>query len=53
VTQPAEVLPAIRKAAGTPGSFLIDFVVDTEEKVYPMVPPGASLAEFIEAGGKT
>jgi acetolactate synthase I/II/III large subunit len=50
VTQMAEVLPAIREAAGTPGSFLIEFVVDTEEKVYPMVPPGASLAEFIEAG---
>jgi acetolactate synthase I/II/III large subunit len=53
VTQMAEVLPAIREAAGTPGSFLIEFMVDTEEKVYPMVPPGASLAEFIEAGGKT
>jgi acetolactate synthase-1/2/3 large subunit len=53
VTQPLEVLPAIKKAAGTPGSFLIDFVVDTEEKVYPMVPPGASLAEFIEAGEKS
>ena len=30
------------------GPFLIDFVVEPEENVYPMVPPGAALAEIIE-----
>jgi acetolactate synthase-1/2/3 large subunit len=31
------------------GPFLIDFMVEPEENVYPMVPPGASLAEVLEA----
>ena len=30
------------------GPFLIDFVVEPEENVYPMVPPGAALAEVLE-----
>ena len=30
------------------GPFLIDFMVEPEENVFPMVPPGASIAEFIE-----
>jgi acetolactate synthase-1/2/3 large subunit len=44
-----EVVPAIQEAMEHPGPFLIDFVVEPEENVYPMVPPGATLAEFIEA----
>lgn len=43
-----EVPPAIREAQKQPGPFLIDFAVDAEEKVYPMVPPGAALAQFLE-----
>ena len=35
-----------------PGPFLIDFVVESEENVYPMVPPGAALAEVMEAPKK-
>jgi acetolactate synthase-1/2/3 large subunit len=31
-----------------PGPFLIDFKVEPEENVFPMVPPGASLDETIE-----
>jgi acetolactate synthase-1/2/3 large subunit len=31
------------------GPFLVDFIVEPEENVYPMVPPGASLAEVLEA----
>jgi acetolactate synthase-1/2/3 large subunit len=31
------------------GPFLIDFRVEPEENVFPMVPPGASLAEVMEA----
>jgi acetolactate synthase-1/2/3 large subunit len=40
-----EVIPAIQKAMAEDGPFLIDFRVEPEENVYPMVPPGASLAE--------
>ena len=43
------VLPAIERAMDEDGPFLIDFVVEPEEDVYPMVPAGASLAEFLEA----
>ena len=43
-----DVAPAIRKAMAEPGPFLIDFIVEPEENVYPMVPPGAALAEVIE-----
>jgi len=43
-----EVAPAIYKAMDCPGPFLIDFLVEPEENVYPMVPPGESLATFLE-----
>ncbi|MBI2871918.1 MAG: biosynthetic-type acetolactate synthase large subunit [Chloroflexi bacterium] len=48
VTTREGVEPALERAMKYPGPFLIDFVVNTEENVYPMVPPGASLAETIE-----
>jgi len=44
-----EVAPAIRKAMDYPGPFLIDFVVEPEENVYPMVQPGESLSRLLEA----
>jgi len=43
-----DVAPAIEKAMDEPGPFLINFMVEPEENVYPMVPPGASLAEVME-----
>jgi acetolactate synthase-1/2/3 large subunit len=43
-----EVVPAIKKAMAEPGPFLIDFKIEPEENVYPMVPPGAALSEVIE-----
>lgn len=44
-----EVAPAIAQALANPGPFLIDFRVEPEENVYPMVVPGAALHEIIEA----
>jgi len=44
-----EVVPAIERAMEHDGPFLIDFMVEPEENVYPMVPPGAVLADIIEA----
>ena len=52
VTRREEVAPAIQQAMKEPGPFLIDFMVEPEENVYPMVPPGASLAELLEAPKK-
>jgi len=43
-----EVIPAIEQAMAHQGPFLIDFTVEPEENVYPMVPPGASIAEVLE-----
>jgi acetolactate synthase-1/2/3 large subunit len=43
-----EVVPAIERAMAEPGPFLIDFAVEPEENVYPMVPPGAALHEVME-----
>lgn len=43
-----EVTPAIEQAMAHNGPFLIDFMVEQEENVYPMMPPGATVAEIIE-----
>ena len=43
-----DVVPAIQRAMATPGPYIINFEVEPEENVYPFVPPGASLHEFIE-----
>jgi acetolactate synthase-1/2/3 large subunit len=48
VTDKLMVTGAIEKAMAYQGPFLIDFQVEPEENVYPMVPPGASLCEILE-----
>jgi acetolactate synthase I/II/III large subunit len=48
VRRKEEVIPAIDKAVAYDGPFLIDFGIEPEENVYPFVPPGASLEEFLE-----
>ncbi len=53
VTRRDEIVPAIEKAMEYDGPFLIDFMVEPEESVYPMVPPGASIAELLEAPKQT
>lgn len=45
----AEVAPAIREARAHNGPILLDFMIDQEENVWPMVPAGAALSETIEA----
>ena len=42
-------MPALKQARNHPGPFLIDFVLEHQENVYPMVPIGASLGETVEA----
>ncbi|MFC1903371.1 biosynthetic-type acetolactate synthase large subunit [Chloroflexota bacterium] len=48
VERKEEVGPAIEQAIKHPGPFLIDFRVEPEENVYPMVPPGAAISEILE-----
>ena len=45
----SEVDDAIRRANAHPGPVLIDFRVEPEGNVWPMVPAGASLSETVEA----
>lgn len=47
VTEPGAVLPAIEYARSTPGPVLIDFRVEKEEAVFPMVPAGADLDQML------
>ncbi len=48
VKRKEEVVPAIEQAMEHQGPFIIDFMIEPEENVYPMVPPGAALAELLE-----
>ncbi len=48
VTNKDEVEPAIEKALRHPGPVLIDFQVEQEEDVFPMMPPGAAIAETVD-----
>lgn len=48
VTRKIEVIPAIHKAMDHDGPFLIDFTIEPEENLYPMVPPGACLTDIME-----
>jgi len=48
VNRREEVIPAIQKAMEYPGPFLVDFLIEPEENIYPIVPPGESLARFFE-----
>ncbi len=47
VSEDAEVGPALEKALKAEGPVIIDCIIHPEEKVFPMVPAGASLDEII------
>jgi acetolactate synthase-1/2/3 large subunit len=47
ITSRADVTPTIRSARESKESVLIDFRVEQEDSVYPMVPAGGSLHEMI------
>jgi acetolactate synthase-1/2/3 large subunit len=42
-----EVVPALKAAIETDGPFVLDFRVEREENVFPMVPAGAAINEMI------
>jgi acetolactate synthase I/II/III large subunit len=42
-----EVLPAVKAARERKGPFLINFLVEKEDSVYPMIPAGSALHEMI------
>jgi acetolactate synthase-1/2/3 large subunit len=46
-SKPEEVESVIRQGFAEPGPVIMEFMVDREEKVMPMVPAGASLNEMV------
>jgi acetolactate synthase-1/2/3 large subunit len=47
-----EVVEAVAQARTAPGTFLLNFMVEKEESVYPMIPAGNALHEMIRRPGK-
>ncbi len=47
VLKDAEIMPAIQRARSIKGPVLVEFVVEPEANVYPIVPPGASNSEMM------
>jgi len=47
VESPDEVMPALRAALDCDGPFVLDFRIEREENVFPMVPAGAAINEMI------
>ena len=43
----SQVIPVIEQAMATDGPVLIDFIVEQEENVYPMVAPGGSIGDML------
>jgi acetolactate synthase-1/2/3 large subunit len=48
-TKPEEVVPTIEKALSISKAVIMEFIVEKEEDVYPMVPAGAPLREMLLA----
>jgi acetolactate synthase I/II/III large subunit len=46
-TKPSEVEPVLREAIATKRPVIMDFVVEQEENVYPMVPAGKNITEML------
>jgi len=47
----SEVASAVGEARSAPGTFLLNFMVEKEESVYPMIPAGNALHEMIRRPG--
>jgi len=47
VRKDSEIRAAVERARSTPGPVVIDFVIEPEANVYPIVPPGASNSEMM------
>jgi acetolactate synthase-1/2/3 large subunit len=45
-TKPEEVIPTLQQAFSLKKLVIVDFVVDPEENVYPMVPAGEPLNQM-------
>jgi acetolactate synthase-1/2/3 large subunit len=46
-TRPEEVLPVLKEGLAADRTVIMDFAVEREESVYPMVPAGANITEML------
>ncbi len=46
-TTPALVIETLEKGINTPGTVVMEFVVEREESVYPMVPAGGAITDML------
>jgi acetolactate synthase I/II/III large subunit len=46
-----ELTAAVQEARSAPGTFLLNFLVEKEDSVYPMIPAGSALHEMIRRPG--
>ena len=51
VTTRADVNAAVEGARSHAGAYLLNFMVEKEDSVYPMIPAGSSLHEMIRRPG--
>ncbi|WP_026515763.1 biosynthetic-type acetolactate synthase large subunit [Butyrivibrio sp. MC2021] len=49
ITKKSEVVPALKKAIASKSPVLLDCIIEEDDKVFPMVSPGASLSETFDA----
>ncbi len=52
VRRRGEVAEAVEQARSAPGAFLLNFLVEKEDSVYPMIPAGSALHEMIRRPGR-
>jgi acetolactate synthase-1/2/3 large subunit len=52
ITKREDVARAVHEAMETEGTVIIDFVIEAESNVYPMVAPGAAITNMIEETGE-
>ena len=53
VESPDDVLPALQSSLDCDGPFVMDFRIEREENVFPMVPAGAAINEMIGGHPRT
>jgi acetolactate synthase-1/2/3 large subunit len=51
ITRREDVEFAVRRAMETEGTVILDFAIEPETNVYPMVPPGSAITSMIEEQG--
>ena len=44
---PRELTPVLERGLSTPGVVVMDIIVEVEENVYPMIPPGGGICDMV------